>query len=74
VVSFIGVGTPKYPEKTINLTQVTDKLDHMIMYREHIVRTGYELIMLVVIGTGCTCICKSNCHTIIPTTHPIINK
>ena len=44
--------------KTTDLSQVTDKLDHK---------------MLVVIGTDCTCSCKSNYHTITTTTIPDIN-
>jgi len=44
------------PEKTIDLSQVTDKLYHTT---------------LVVIGTDCTGSCKSNYHTITTMTAPI---
>jgi hypothetical protein len=36
--------------------------------------TEFKLTTLVVIGTDCTCSCKSNYHTIMTMTAPFINK
>ena len=53
---------PEDPEKTTDLSQITDKLDHIMLYTSPWSR--FQLTTSVVIDTDCIGTCKSNYHAI----------
>ena len=59
-------GVPK--EKTTTLSQVTNKLCHILLYILDLDWEGFEYLTLVVIGTDCIGSHKSNYHMITTTT------
>jgi hypothetical protein len=59
---------PEDTAKTTDLSQITDKLYHIILYTSP--WSKYEFKTSVVIGTDCICSCKSIYHTIAANSGP----
>ena len=60
----------EYPEKTSDLSQVTDKLYHIILHRIQPTVHGVRTHNFSGVGTDCIGRCKSNYHTLTTTTTP----
>jgi hypothetical protein len=58
--SVLLVKETEYREKTTDLSQITNTLYHIILYRGQLPWTGFEPTTYVVLGTDCIVSCKYN--------------
>ena len=68
--SVLWVEEAEYLEKASDLSQVTDGLCYIVLYRVHLTWAGFKFTTWVAKGTDCIGSYKSNYHTI--TTAPLI--
>ena len=68
-VSFFCWRKPEYPQKTNDLSQVTDKLYHIMLYQVYLSMNAVQTLLALIV-TNCTGTCKSNHHTISTMTAP----
>ena len=70
LLSVLLVEETGVPRENTDLSQITDKLYHSMLYRVHHDMSGIQTRNFSVIGTDCTGSCKSNYLIVMTTTAP----